>query len=246
MNFSQKIFLPELSIRHSKWKILSEINPNKSINFKRYHSPIPYTHIYIKSQRIKVKSKKCSCHIQPYFSISFLTFFANQPIHPSIHPPSFFQAGFPLIRSQIGGMQRNKLHSKNPSVLFILHSSTLVNPFCPPHQKKSRRRRSGRSGRRRRWRWGKSGLPATATLPPLLIPPSFFPFFLKLRPYSRLSSSRSWPEALVKIGSDLSSIRNGKASPLISARKITGWGRLKIVITAHSEIGIDIIARCFV
>lgn len=86
MNFSQKIFLPELSIRRSKWKILSEINPNKSINFKRYHSPIPYTHIYIKSQRIKVKSKKCSCHIQPYFSISFLTFFA---IHPSIHPSAF-------------------------------------------------------------------------------------------------------------------------------------------------------------
>lgn len=45
-----------------------------------------HTHIYIKSQRIKVKSKKCSCHIQPYFSISFLTFFA---IHPSIHPSAF-------------------------------------------------------------------------------------------------------------------------------------------------------------
>lgn len=124
----------------------------------------------------------------PYPAIFFnllLSFLCeNQPtnpsIHPSIHPPSFFQAGFPLIRSQIAaawGMQRNKLHSKNPSVLFILRSSTLVNPFCPPHQKKSRGGGGGGGGCLR---------PRSFLLPPYLFPPPFFLSFLKLRPYSRV------------------------------------------------------------
>lgn len=142
----------------------------------------PILYIYIKSQRIKAKSKKCSCHILPYFSISFLAFFArtNQPTHPSIHPSAFLFPSRISVNSKpncrgMGDAKKQIALQESLCALYPPQFHTV--PFCPPHQKKSR---GGGGG-------GASCLrPRSFLLPPYLFPLPFFLSFLKLRPYSRV------------------------------------------------------------